>query len=70
VNRAGFADKPKIMETPKGVSDGGKAWDTLNLKRLKSLMNAPRAEESPESGRESGGGVRTRGRSGRGRARV
>lgn len=45
VNHAGFADKPKILETPKGVGTGGKAWDTLNLQRLKSLMVAP-----PESG--------------------
>jgi deoxyribonuclease IV len=33
---------PKILETPKGTSPGGMAYDTLNLRRLRKL--APRNE--------------------------
>lgn len=37
VNRAELADRPKILETPKGVSDAGTPHDTLNLRRLARL---------------------------------
>lgn len=67
VNRRGFADKPKIMETPKGVSDGGIAWDTLNLRRLKGLIDDGQSGGVSARGRT---GAKTRGRPGRDRGRV
>lgn len=38
VNRAEFADKPKILETPKDDPEDGVPWDTVNLGALKSLI--------------------------------
>jgi len=35
-----FRDIPKIMETPKGDSDGGTPFDTLNLRRLRKLSES------------------------------
>ena len=32
-----LVDVPKIMETPKGESEAGTAWDALNLRRLRKL---------------------------------
>jgi deoxyribonuclease-4 len=32
--------RPMIMETPKGQTDDGVAWDTLNLERLRGLRGA------------------------------
>jgi deoxyribonuclease-4 len=40
VNHPALAHTPKIMETPKGKSEGGIDFDTLNLRRLKRLMQA------------------------------
>lgn len=33
-----FRDRPKILETPKGDSEGGTPFDTLNLRRLRKLV--------------------------------
>lgn len=40
VNRPAFAHIPKILETPKEDNDKGVPMDTVNLKRLKSIMGA------------------------------
>jgi deoxyribonuclease-4 len=40
VNHPKLAQIPKILETPKGKSDGGIDHDTLNLRRLKRLIEA------------------------------
>lgn len=39
VNREAFRDTPvpMIMETPKGETEAGTAWDTLNVRRLRKL---------------------------------
>jgi len=39
VNREALAERavPMILETPKGETEAGTAWDTLNLRRLKKL---------------------------------
>lgn len=39
VNRPDLRSVPKIMETPKGATEAGTAYDTLNLRRLKKLMD-------------------------------
>jgi deoxyribonuclease-4 len=39
VNRPELRRVPKIMETPKGATKAGTAFDTLNLRRLKKLMD-------------------------------
>ena len=33
--------RPMIMETPKGQTDTGIAWDTLNLDKLRKFLAAP-----------------------------
>jgi deoxyribonuclease-4 len=33
--------RPMILETPKGQTDTGIAWDTLNLEKLRTLLAAP-----------------------------
>lgn len=33
-----FKKLPKILETPKGKSDDGREWDTINLEVLRSLL--------------------------------
>jgi len=38
VNHPHLRNVPKILETPKGSTDSGKPWDTVNLRRLKSLL--------------------------------
>lgn len=38
VNHPDFAQVPKIMETPKGNDPEGNDWDSINVKRLRSLM--------------------------------
>lgn len=38
VTHPAFADTPKIMETPKGEDDEGRAFDSLNLRRLWSMI--------------------------------
>lgn len=39
VNRAELKGIPKILETPKGTTPGGTPYDTLNLRRLKRLVD-------------------------------
>jgi len=39
--RPQLVNVPKIMETPKGRTEGGTAWDTLNLRRLRKLAGGP-----------------------------
>ncbi|MEL7472611.1 MAG: deoxyribonuclease IV [Planctomycetota bacterium] len=39
VNEPALAGVPKILETPKGENDAGTPFDTLNLRRLKRLMD-------------------------------
>jgi deoxyribonuclease IV len=39
VNRPELREVPKVMETPKGETDAGTPFDTLNLKRLKRLKD-------------------------------
>ncbi len=41
VNRPAWRDVPKILETPKGTSKGGTPYDTLNLRRLKRMIERP-----------------------------
>lgn len=38
VNRPELADRPMIMETPKGVDERGRPFDAQNLRRLRSLV--------------------------------
>jgi deoxyribonuclease-4 len=38
VNRAELADRPMIMETPKGEDEQGRSYDAQNLRRLRSLV--------------------------------
>ncbi|MBN4060319.1 deoxyribonuclease IV [Planctomycetaceae bacterium AH-315-I19] len=40
VNRPELSDVPMILETPKGESESGKAWDTINLGKLRRLVSA------------------------------
>ena len=40
VNRPALADRPKILETPKGHTAAGTPFDTLNLRRLRRLIDA------------------------------
>lgn len=40
VNRAELALVPKILETPKGSTESGRAWDTMNVGRLKKLIES------------------------------
>ncbi len=49
VTRPEFADIPKILETPKGDSDNGMPWDTLNLRRLWTFQNRKPIEQ-PQPG--------------------
>jgi len=35
-----FADIPKILETPKGERDDGRAWDAVNLAAMKRMARA------------------------------
>lgn len=42
VNRPELADKPMILETPKGLDPKGTPWDTINVRRLRRLMEKPR----------------------------
>jgi len=39
VNHPHLRGVPKILETPKGSSEGDKPWDLINLKRLKALVS-------------------------------
>jgi deoxyribonuclease-4 len=39
VNRPELRGRPMIMETPKGTTDKGTPWDSLNLRRLKRLVS-------------------------------
>lgn len=50
VNHPAFADKPKILETPKGEAKPGIMWDTVNLERLKSLLQASKTPKPARSG--------------------
>ncbi len=43
VNRPGLSDRPMIMETPKGENPKGTPWDTINVRRLRRLVDSPRA---------------------------
>lgn len=51
VNRHEWKKTPKILETPKGKTERGLAWDTLNLRRLRRLGAAP-AARTPTRARE------------------
>ncbi|GAB5495051.1 MAG: deoxyribonuclease IV [Phycisphaerales bacterium] len=42
VNRPELADKPMILETPKGEDPKGTPWDTINVRRLRRLVDSPR----------------------------
>ncbi|HED53884.1 MAG TPA: deoxyribonuclease IV [Phycisphaerales bacterium] len=44
VNRPELANRPMIMETPKGENPKGTPWDTINARRLRRLVEPPRAE--------------------------
>lgn len=39
INDPRFAQKPMYLETPKKETEEGEAWDVLNLKALKALLN-------------------------------
>jgi hypothetical protein len=41
VNRRSLSGVPMILETPKGETDQGFAWDAVNLRRLKRLIRRP-----------------------------
>jgi deoxyribonuclease-4 len=59
VNTPGWAQVPKIMETPKGRT-GGVAWDSINVARLRSLVGR---SDDPGTVRDLiGGGSAPRGR--------
>lgn len=47
-----FADRPKIMETPKGEKSKGLAWDSVNLAALRGMVET--GEPSPPRKRTSG----------------
>lgn len=47
VNRPEFADRPKILETPKGKNGSGIPYDTLNLRRLRKLAAGMKPIMSP-----------------------
>ncbi|HYE01889.1 MAG TPA: deoxyribonuclease IV [Phycisphaerales bacterium] len=47
VNHPAFRDRPKIMETPKGTTPAGVDLDTLNLRRLRRLVEAGGATVRP-----------------------
>lgn len=49
VNRPEFASIPKILETPKGESDGGEPLDAINLRRLCSFRSLGPIKQ-PKSG--------------------
>lgn len=42
VNRPGLAGRPMILETPKGEDPAGTPWDTINVQRLRRLVESPR----------------------------
>lgn len=42
VNRPGLAGRPMILETPKGEDPKGTPWDTINVQRLRGLVESPR----------------------------
>lgn len=48
LNHRALSDRPMIMETPKGESDAGTPFDTLNLRRLRGLLsdNGPTSRSS------------------------
>jgi deoxyribonuclease-4 len=60
MRHAGLADRPMIMETPKGEGPGGEAWDTINARTLRGLM------EPAGMGAKGARGARGGSRSGRG----
>ena len=43
VNRPGLAGRPMILETPKGEDPKGTPWDTINVRRLRGLVESPGA---------------------------
>ena len=43
VNRPGLANRPMILETPKGENPKGTPWDTINVRKLRRLVDSPRA---------------------------
>lgn len=51
VNHAGLADRPMIMETPKGDDPKGVAFDTLNLRRLRALIGRGEAGRKADKGK-------------------
>ncbi|MCX5690890.1 MAG: deoxyribonuclease IV [Planctomycetota bacterium] len=47
VNHPHLRGVPKILETPKGLTEKGVSFDTMNLDRLKSLIDQPPAASKP-----------------------
>ncbi len=43
VNRPELAGRPMILETPKGEDPKGTPWDTINVRRLRGLVESPGA---------------------------
>ncbi len=39
LNRPELAGVPMILETPKGLDDAGVSWDTINLRKLRGLLD-------------------------------
>lgn len=39
LNHPGLAGVPKILETPKGVDDRGRVFDSVNLRRLRGMLD-------------------------------
>lgn len=47
LNHRGLSGRPMIMETPKGESDAGTPFDTMNLRRLKGLVGPVQTPKRP-----------------------
>lgn len=58
VNRPELARVPRILETPKGETESGTPFDTINLKRLRALIGVP-GSGPPEPGTTGGRKVRS-----------
>ncbi len=48
VNRPELALVPKILETPKGSTKSGTPWDTMNVRRLRKLIESDSARLGPK----------------------
>ncbi|MCC6677384.1 MAG: deoxyribonuclease IV [Phycisphaerales bacterium] len=47
INRPELAALPLILETPKGETGSGTPFDTINLERLRGLIESPKAASKP-----------------------